>query len=119
MVRLSRRGLHTPPADRSFQLNAGSPRATSGYGAEPSQQISPEHGGLWLPMPSYDGQRSYLVHYSAAKLSAPALPAGPRGIDVESVAQIPGSTEQLGEGFTHASGNPGVNVTAVILQYGS
>ena len=70
-------------------------------------------------MPSYDGQQSYLVHHSAGKLSTPALPACRRGIDVESVAQISGSIEQLGEGFTHASGNPGVNVTAVNLQYGS
>jgi len=43
---------------------------------------------------------------------------GSRAIDVESVAHVPGGTEMLGGGFTHASGNPGLGVTAVILQYG-
>ncbi len=35
------------------------------------------------------------------------------------IAHIPGTTEMLGGGFTHASANPGVHVVAVILQYGS
>jgi hypothetical protein len=90
-----------------------------GYGTDPSQQIAPDgQGGLWLPMPGYSGQQSYLVHYSVGRLRAVALPGGPRAIDVESVAHVPGGTEMLGGGFTHASGNPSLGVTAVILQYG-
>ncbi len=90
-----------------------------GDGTQPSQQIAPDgHGGLWLPMPGFGGQRSYLVHYSGGKLTAATLPDGPLRIDVESVANIRGTTEMLGGGFTHASTNPSVNVVAVILQFG-
>jgi hypothetical protein len=91
-----------------------------GYGTQPSQQISPDgSGGLWLPMPGFGGQASYLVHYSGGELTEPALPHGAQGIDVESVANIPGTTEMLGGGFTHKNDNPGLRVVAVILQYGS
>ena len=91
-----------------------------GYGTDPSQQIGPDgRGGLWLAMPGYDGQHSYLVHYSAGRLTTAALPHGPLGVDVESLAHVPGSTEMLGGGFTHARGNPSVGVTAVILHYGA
>jgi hypothetical protein len=91
-----------------------------GFGTQPSQQISPDgSGGLWLPMPGFGGQASYLVHYSGGKLTEPALPHGAQGIDVQSVANIPGTTEMLGGGFTHKSGNPSAGVVAVILQYGS
>jgi len=90
-----------------------------GYGTQPSQQIAPDGaGGLWLPMPGFGGQRSYLVHYSGGKLTTAPLPHGALGIDVEWAANIPGTTEMLGGGFTHASANPGVRVVAVILRYG-
>jgi hypothetical protein len=90
-----------------------------GSGTQPSQQIAPDgKGGLWLPMPGFGGQRSYLVHYSGGKLTTATLPHGPLGINVESVANIRGTTEMLGGGFTHASANPGVKVVAVILQSG-
>jgi hypothetical protein len=90
-----------------------------GYGTQPSQQISPDgRGGLWLPMPGFDGQPSYVVHYSGGTLSEPSLPHGAQGIDVESIANIPGTTGMLGGGFTHKSGNPGLSVVGVILQYG-
>jgi hypothetical protein len=89
-----------------------------GYGTQPSQQIAPDGaGGLWLPMPGFGGEPSYLVHYSGGTLTEPALPHGAQGIDVESVANIPGTTEMLGGGFTHAHDNPGVNIVAAILQY--
>ena len=91
-----------------------------GYGTQPSQQIGPDgSGGLWLPMPGFDGMPSYVVHYSGGTLSEPALPHGAQGIDVESIANIPGTTEMLGGGFTHKTDNPGLGVVAVILQYGS
>jgi hypothetical protein len=34
------------------------------------------------------------------------------------VSRILGTADMLGGGFTHAPGNPGVGVVAVILQYG-
>jgi hypothetical protein len=90
-----------------------------GDGTQPSQQISPDgRGGLWMPMPGFDGEPSYVVHYSGGKLPPAALPHGAQGIDVESIANIPGTTEMLGGGFTHKSKNPGLGVVAVILQYG-
>jgi hypothetical protein len=90
-----------------------------GYGTQPSQQISPDgSGGLWLPIPGFGGLPSYVVHYSGGTLTEPALPHGAQGIDVESIANIPGTTEMFGGGFTHRSGNPSLRVVAVILQYG-
>jgi len=90
-----------------------------GYGTEPSQQISPDgSGGLWLPMPGYDGQRSYLVHYSAGKLSKAALPTSAADITVESVAHVPGTTQELAGGFTHAKDDPELDVTGVLLASG-
>ena len=89
-----------------------------GFGTLPDQQVSPDgRGGLWLPMPGYMGQKSYLLHYSAGQLTAAGLPGGPYRINVDAVALIPGTTELLGGGETHAVGNAGSNVVAVILQY--
>jgi hypothetical protein len=90
-----------------------------GYGTQPSQQISPDgSGGLWLPMPGFGGLPSYVLHYSGGNLTPAALPHGAQGIDVESIANIPNTTEMLAGGFTHQSGNPSLSVVAVILQYG-
>jgi hypothetical protein len=84
------------------------------------QQISPDgSGGLWLPMPGFGGQASYLVHYAGGNLTEATLPHGSHGIDVESIANIPGTTEMLAGGFTHKNYNPGLRVVAVILAYGS
>jgi hypothetical protein len=98
-------------------------RVAEGYfgdGTQPSQQISPDgSGGLWLPMPGFGGEPSYVVHYSGGTLTEPALPHGSQGIDVESIANVPGTTEMLGGGFTHKNDNPGLRIVAVILQYGS
>lgn len=91
-----------------------------GVGTSPLQQVSSDgHGGVWIPMPASGAERSYLAHYSAGHLTSAALPAGPRKINVESVASIPGGTGLLAGGFTHASDNPGAGVVAVILEYGS
>jgi hypothetical protein len=89
-----------------------------GVGTSPLQQVASDgHGGLWLPMPAAGAERSYLVHYAAGKLTAAALPTGPRKISVESVAHIPGTSQLLAGGFTHAVNNPGAGVVAVLLQY--
>jgi hypothetical protein len=91
-----------------------------GFGTQPLQQVSSDgHGGLWLPMPGVDGQRSYLVHYTPGHpLTEAPLPGGPNTISVGAVAAIPGTTDLLGGGDTHAYGNLGRNVVAVLLQYG-
>jgi len=89
-----------------------------GFGTQPLQQISSDgRGGLWLPMPGASDQKSYLLHYSAGHLTAAALPGGPNRITVDTVALIPGTDSALAGGETHAYANPGVNVTAVLLQY--
>jgi hypothetical protein len=92
-----------------------------GFGTQPLQQASSDgHGGLWLPMPGVDGQKSYVLHYLPGHPLAEALlPDGPSGISVEAVALIPGSTDLLAGGDIHASDEPGTNVVAVLLQYGS
>jgi hypothetical protein len=91
-----------------------------GFGTQPLQQLSSDgHGGLWIPMPGVDGQKSYLLHYSPGHpLSEASLPVGPTRISVETVALIPGTSDVLAGGDTHASDNPGTNVVAVLLQYG-
>lgn len=82
------------------------------------QQISTDgSGGLWLPMPGASGAPSSLVHYAAGKLTRAALPVSGQDLDVLSVAPIPGTTQALAGGDTHAAGNPGSKVVAVILQY--
>jgi hypothetical protein len=89
-----------------------------GVGTSPLQQVASDgHGGLWLPMPAVGAERSFLVHYSSGRLTAAALPTGPRKINVESIAHIPGTAQLLAGGFTHASDNPGAAVVAVLLQY--
>jgi hypothetical protein len=92
-----------------------------GFGTQPLQQASPDgHGGLWLPMPGVDGQKSYVLHYIPGHpLAEASLPGGPGGISIEAVALIGGTTDLLAGGDTHASDEPGANVVAVLLQYGS
>jgi len=88
-----------------------------GYGTLPSQQVIPDgRGGLWLPMPGVLGAPSYLVHYAAGRLTLAKLPASAQFINVESVARIPGTTQVLAGGFTHAAKDPWLRVVAVILQ---
>ena len=90
-----------------------------GFGTQPLQQASSDgHGGLWIPMPGVDGQKSYLLHYSAGHLTSAALPGGPDRIFVDTVALIPGTTSVLAGGNTHAYAALGTNVVAVLLQYG-
>ena len=90
-----------------------------GLGTSPVQQVAADgHGGLWIPMPASGARPSYLLHYSGGKLTSVALPAGPRQINVESVARVPGTAIMMGGGFTHAVNNPGKTVQAVVLQYG-
>jgi hypothetical protein len=89
-----------------------------GYGttATGSQQVSSDGGsGLWLPMPGVSGQKSYMVHYAAGKLTPATLPGNPRGIGVGAVSRVPGTRDQLAGGDTYTA--PGVNQVAHILMY--
>ena len=94
-----------------------------GFGVQPLAQASSDgHGGLWIPMPGVDGQKSYLLHYSASSsggyLAQATLPDGASRLSVDAVALIPGTTSLLGGGDTHAADNPGTDVVADILEYG-
>jgi hypothetical protein len=87
-----------------------------GFGA--GQQIAADgRGGLWLPMPGTAGAPSYLAHYAAGQLFTVRLPVAAPYITIGSVARIPGTTQQLAGGLTHAKGDPSRNVVAVILRY--
>jgi hypothetical protein len=92
--------------------------AGGNFGFAFQQVASDGHGGLWLPMPGADGQKSYLLHYSDGQLTQAALPGGPNTITVDTVALIPGTTELLGGGNTHAPSDQGTDVTGVVLEYG-
>jgi hypothetical protein len=93
-----------------------------GYGTDGSfggaQQVSPDGtGGLWLPMPGFDDQKSYIVHYAAGRLTPAALPGNPLGITVVSVSRVPGGRDQLAGGAIFKPLLPGVNQSAAILRY--
>ena len=85
-----------------------------GYGTEPSQQLAPDgHGGFWLPMPGTIGALSYMVHYSAGKLTPAKLPVNAADINIQAVASIPGTGQALAGGFRWVTeGSVGL-----ILQY--
>ncbi len=88
------------------------------FGFGPSPQISADGtGGLWLPMQGPVAVTSYLLHYAAGKLTPAVLPVGVHEITIDSVARIPGTTEQLAGGSTHAADNGGTDVVAVLLEY--
>src|SRR5580658_7925122 len=92
--------------------------AGGNYGVGTLQQFSSDgHGGLWLPMPGYATQKSYVLHYAGGHLSAAPLPGGPNKITVDAVALIPGTSQVLAVGDTHDALNPGAGVVGVILQY--
>jgi hypothetical protein len=88
------------------------------FGTGPGPQFSSDgSGGLWLPMSGPVGGPGSLVHYTGGNLIKATLPVGAASITIGSVARVPGTTQQLAGGFTHAKGNLGAKVVAVILQY--
>ena len=94
--------------------------AQGSFGTGPGPQFSSDgSGGLWLPMSGPAGGPGSLVHYAAGKLTKATLPVPASSITVGSVARVPGTTQQLAGGFTHAAGNLGAKIVAVILQYSS
>jgi hypothetical protein len=88
----------------------------SSYGT--GQQVSSDgSGGLWLPMPGASGAASSMVHYAAGQLTQVPLPVSGEKLRIDSIANIPGTTQDLAGGFTHAANNPASKVVAVILQF--
>jgi hypothetical protein len=73
------------------------------------------HGGLWIPIAGFDGNLSYLLHYSGGHLTDVSFRAST--LDILSVSQIQGATSILAGGFTHPANNPGINPVAVIAEY--
>jgi hypothetical protein len=91
------------------------------FGSGPvDQQFSSDgNGGLWIPMHggAGAGSTSSLVHYAGGKLTTAVLPVSATKINVNFVSRIPGTTQQLAGGFTHAANDLGTNVVAVLLQF--
>jgi hypothetical protein len=65
------------------------------------------------------GGNSVILHYSGGLLTAAKLPVAATKIDVTSIAAIPGTTEALAGGFTHAAFAPATNSLSAILQFKS
>ena len=94
--------------------------AQGNFGSGPFPGFSSDgRGGLWLPMNGSFGGSSFLVHYVGGKLTKATLPVSAPKITIESVARVPGGTQQLAGGFTHAANDRGTSVVAVILQFSS
>jgi hypothetical protein len=86
-----------------------------GFGPDFQQFSSDGSGGLWLAMEGPAGGTSVLVHYAGGKFTKATV--NPATTTIQSVSRIPGTTQQLAGGFTHASGNRGENVVAALWQY--
>jgi hypothetical protein len=53
----------------------------------------------------------------AGKLTKATLPVSAQKITIDAVGRIPGTAAQLAGGFTHAAGDRGTAVVAVLLRY--
>jgi hypothetical protein len=96
------------------------PLSTKFAGFGDQDQLAPDgHGGLWIPMAEIAGGDSVILHYSGGLLTAAKLPVAASKIDVTSIAAIPGTTEALAGGFTHAAFAPATNSLSAILQFKS
>jgi hypothetical protein len=94
--------------------------AQGSFGFGPFPEFSSDgSGGLWLPMDGSFGGTSFLVHYAGGKLTKATLPVSAPTITVNSVARVPGTTQQFAGGYTHADDDRGTKVVGVILQYSS
>jgi hypothetical protein len=93
--------------------------SSSTGGSEVFGQVAPDgRGGLWIPVPSPEGESaSHLLHYAGGRLTAAALPVAASKITVLSVAWVPGTFQALAGGVTHAANNFGANEVSVVLQF--
>jgi hypothetical protein len=107
--------LHYNGHKWSRVADGANPILGDGYGGV--QVTTDGDGGLWIPTFGAHGTLSFLLHYSSGKLTDAKLPIGMGSITVDSVAHIPGTTEELTGGNTHPAYQPGQNEVAVILQY--
>jgi hypothetical protein len=108
----------TPTVVLHYNGSTWSRVASGNYGTtgDVGQPVSGDgHGGLWIPIPGFDGELSYLLHYSAGHLTN--VPFNASKLDILSVSQIPGTTSVLAGGYAHPPNNPGLNPTAVIAEY--
>ncbi len=88
------------------------------YGAGPQPEFSSDGAaGLWLPMDGPVGGTSYLIHYGGGKFLKAAVPVNPATLTIMATSRVPTEQNQLAGGFTHAAGDRGSNVVAVIMQY--
>jgi hypothetical protein len=79
--------------------------------------VAPDgRGGLWIPLNGASGGPTVLAHWSGGKLTTVKLPVPANHITFWSIAPVPGTTEAIAGGFTHAE-NFG-NGVSVVLQYG-
>jgi hypothetical protein len=90
-----------------------------GFDVQPVQPIASDgHGGLWIPMAGPEGGTdAHLLHYSGGHLTTAAVPGGPSRTSIGTVAVIPGTSEALAGGFTHAANNAGLNDTGILLEF--
>jgi hypothetical protein len=92
--------------------------AAGQFGYGPASQLSSDAvGGLWLPMEGSVGGTSYLLHYANGKLAKAMLPVSAPQITIGAVTRIPGTGQLLAGGYTHAAGDRGTNVVAILLRY--
>ena len=82
-----------------------------GFGPFWQQASSDGSGGLWLPMAT-GSNGTFLLHYADGTITKAAV--SPATLTINSVSPIPGTTQMLAGGFTHAP--DGTNVDAVLLQ---
>ena len=79
--------------------------------------VAPDgRGGLWIPLDGASGGPTTMAHFSGGKLTTVKLPVPPEQITFSSVAPVPGTTEAIAGGFTHAANF--TNIVSVVLQYG-
>jgi hypothetical protein len=102
-------------------------------GANPRPTAWRRSGPSWTRVP-FPGQREEVVITAAAtsasdvwafttggarSLTTVAIPGGPSRTSIATVARIPGTSEALAGGFTHAAGNAGLDDAGVLLEYES
>lgn len=72
---------------------------------------------LWIPIPGFDGRASSMLRYAGGHLRAVGLPIAGSGMVVLDVAGMPGSSRALGGGASYRRGQPGVDQSALLLEY--
>ena len=91
-------------------------KVTSALSSDPVLVVPDGSGGLWIPVPGFDGQKAQVLHYSSGHLTAVPLPGGGgRKLLVQAIARVPGTRVSYGAGFTHKKDDLGTALRAVVL----